>query len=302
MLRPSERYASDLMESLAPTGPFAWQASLRVDETDKFFFDHELDHVPGMLLVEACLQAVEGAAALSVDGFASQSLFFSEVRFEFQRFCEHGLPTQICVTSTQGQPTRWRAQVVQAGAVLADGRMVISPSPRDLTGVQLGSAVPVRAGKALVHKRHQENVLIGPMTRGEDAMLHVSVAEPLLRERWAGRGGDQRSAGELIEAGRQFGTLVMHTVRGLPFDSQFVLQSFTMTLKRPVFRGESVELLGQPGPLRRHHTDGIEVLRASGEPVGRLTFSATLLPQAVYLRLRRAGRSSQELPASQRSA
>ena len=44
-------------------GPEGLEASLLVDETHPYFFDHACDHVPGMLLLEACAQIALAATA-----------------------------------------------------------------------------------------------------------------------------------------------------------------------------------------------------------------------------------------------
>lgn len=309
--------ASDLIYKIEQTSIYEWRAILRVDERDRFFFDHGLDHVPGMVLVEACLQTVENASVQRRFP-ASDNLYFSSVRFDFARFCEHGLPTQIFVTSAPTDPSRWQVRAVQAGEVLASGEIVTSIIPPEVDTVTARESQHERTARALVHKLQEENVLLGVLTRADDAWFEAAVLQPSLRDVWSGRCRDQRSAGELIEAGRQFGTLVMHSVKGWPLDRQFVLQDFSIALTRPVFREEAVELRVRPGPIRPENLDSAgmlpwpgaakggretmsQVLRASGVLVGRIAFSALLLPPAVYGRLRRGSKSAQVLSASQRS-
>ncbi|MFH5877760.1 ScbA/BarX family gamma-butyrolactone biosynthesis protein [Arthrobacter sp. NA-172] len=69
--------------------PFAWP--LRVDPTHPIFFDHPLDHVPGMLLVEAARQAVRASCSRPDADFA---LF----KAEFTKLIEFSYPVDVVVT------------------------------------------------------------------------------------------------------------------------------------------------------------------------------------------------------------
>lgn len=318
MSNTAKECVSDLIHTLEQISTHEWRAILCVDERDRFFFDHALDHVPGMLLVEACLQTVENAS-MQRRNTAPRELYFSSLRFEFGRFCEHGLPTQICITASPDDPSHWRVRALQAGEVLASAEIVTTAIPPEVATMSARGPEPERTDLALVHKLQRENVLLGTLTEAEDTWLEAAVLQPRLRELWSGGCKGQRSAGELIESGRQFGTLVMHAVKGMPLDRQFVLQDFSLTLTRPLFRHEPVEFRVRPGSIGRyahHDSDGArampqsargsretlsEVVRASGVLVGRVEFSALLLPPGVYARLRRGSKAPQALSASQRS-
>ncbi|MCZ9884475.1 ScbA/BarX family gamma-butyrolactone biosynthesis protein [Arthrobacter sp. B2a2-09] len=72
--------------------PFVWP--LRVDPTHPIFFDHPLDHVPGMLLVEAARQAVRAACSRPDADF---SLFEAE----FMKLVEFSYPVDVAVTQLE---------------------------------------------------------------------------------------------------------------------------------------------------------------------------------------------------------
>ena len=75
-------------------------ASLIVDRTHPFFFDHPCDHVPGMLLLEGCAQLALGALAGS--GVAA-SLRPAVVAYDvnFAQFVECGPPTILTARLTE---------------------------------------------------------------------------------------------------------------------------------------------------------------------------------------------------------
>lgn len=62
-------------------------ASVIIDQTHPTIFDHPLDHVPGMLLIEACRQM---ALLIMSKKFriSNQFLFIKRFRINFIRFCE----------------------------------------------------------------------------------------------------------------------------------------------------------------------------------------------------------------------
>ncbi|TDF99979.1 ScbA/BarX family gamma-butyrolactone biosynthesis protein [Arthrobacter terricola] len=69
--------------------PSVWP--LRVDPTHPIFFDHPLDHVPGMLLVEAARQALRAASSRPDADFAS-------FEAEFVKLVEFSYPIDVAVT------------------------------------------------------------------------------------------------------------------------------------------------------------------------------------------------------------
>lgn len=68
-------------------------AELLVDRAHPFFFDHPCDHVPGMLLLEGCMQIALQMA--SHGDWISRPLMVAAYEMEFGRFVEYGLPTII---------------------------------------------------------------------------------------------------------------------------------------------------------------------------------------------------------------
>ena len=69
-------------------------ASLIVDESHPYFFDHPCDHVPGMLLLEACAQL---ALAAAHDGHphAPHTVAIRAYEVNFSQFVECGAPTTL---------------------------------------------------------------------------------------------------------------------------------------------------------------------------------------------------------------
>nr|WP_231497299.1 ScbA/BarX family gamma-butyrolactone biosynthesis protein [Arthrobacter sp. MA-N2] len=85
--------------------PLVWP--LRVDPSHPIFFDHPLDHVPGMLLVEAARQAVRAAYSRPDADFA---LFDAE----FMKLVEFSYPVDVSVTQIEPKiaPSMIRVRLV----------------------------------------------------------------------------------------------------------------------------------------------------------------------------------------------
>jgi len=69
-------------------------ASLIVDRSHSYFFDHPCDHVPGMLLLEGCAQLA--VAAVAESGLAPlRHAAITAYRADFTQFVECSLPTML---------------------------------------------------------------------------------------------------------------------------------------------------------------------------------------------------------------
>ena len=69
-------------------------ATLIVDQANPAIFDHPLDHIPGMLLLEGFRQ-IALLAAKRQAGLAPDELLLGRARVVFARFGEFGLATRV---------------------------------------------------------------------------------------------------------------------------------------------------------------------------------------------------------------
>jgi len=97
---------------LSPTADeYTWE--LRVDQTHPVLFDHAVDHVPGMLLIEAMRQAAWYAVH-------PQRLELRSLQSDFHRYAELDRPCLVHCEPEAGSVT---VSVTQDGALIADGRV-----------------------------------------------------------------------------------------------------------------------------------------------------------------------------------
>ena len=106
-------------------------ASLIVDRTHPYFFDHPCDHVPGMLLLEGCTQLALGACA-ELGVTAPRRAAVIAYAADFTQFVELGLPTTLTARVAEGDRNAVDAtlppiaiEISQRGVVAGTARMTI---------------------------------------------------------------------------------------------------------------------------------------------------------------------------------
>jgi hypothetical protein len=105
---PLRPYPSNLVITVpdAAQDRAAVTASLIVDRTHPYFFDHPCDHVPGMLLLEGCAQLSMEACAHAGAIAPPQRMAIMDYEMDFTHFVECGVPTTLTArVNTDGDPS-----------------------------------------------------------------------------------------------------------------------------------------------------------------------------------------------------
>ncbi|MEU3648378.1 AfsA-related hotdog domain-containing protein [Lentzea sp. NPDC034063] len=251
--------------------PVQTSAALSVDEEDPFFFDHPLDHVPAMLLLDTCLH---NAVRSTSDGMRVRS-----AKFRFRRFCEKDLPTAVTVSSAGPNPLSHEVSVTQNDTVVCEGEITLVPGEE--MSWPLLRADARRADKHLVHKLVDDRVLVGPIQRNDGGHT-VAVGGPVVR---AGRPG-LHPVSPLVEAARQAGIMTLHEVSEVPVGWQFVVTKLQVDLVAggerrgaTTLRYGTWRLSGQVFVLPAE-------IMAGGRVVGTISFSGRVMPLSDYHQLR----------------
>ncbi|MEU4093292.1 AfsA-related hotdog domain-containing protein [Streptomyces sp. NPDC026673] len=273
-----------------------WTARLRTVEQDPFFFDHPLDHLPATLLIDGVAELVERVAGTAGPRAAWR---VHALELEFGRFAEKHLPVDLSARALPGAPGGWRVRGRQRERVVCDGRIhamaVPTPSspsvPGPRTAGEDGPGRGAMVAPGLVHRERPENVLLaGYRNHGPGGYSAELLSPPRghhLRALPGGSGAELRSLTELIEAARQFVTLLGHESRRVAFDRRYVVASMRAATARPVRRAERVRLSTDSLPP----VGGGDVrvrFGAGGGPIGEARFSGYALSPAAYRRLRGA--------------
>jgi hypothetical protein len=107
--------------------PRAYEASLYVDTSDPTFFDHPLDHVPGLLMLEA-MQQVAVAGACRELGSDPARVVVSSFRMKFSRIAEFQPDVSCSVTLDEGVESG-EVVVAQSGKPCCSGTVGITQLP-----------------------------------------------------------------------------------------------------------------------------------------------------------------------------
>lgn len=168
----------------------------RVDLGDPIFFDHPLDHVPGMLLVAAILELSEHASMLRPDNIT--------FGLTFTRFCELGATVEVTAAREAGGIVR--IEVIQSGRSVAQGWLTpcdAQPLMERATAPTLGDG---SISGELVHRADPRNIAIGPLTI-ENGRVWTRVRE---QGAISGLPRQADAVASILEAARQFATAILH--------------------------------------------------------------------------------------------
>ncbi|MEV0639946.1 AfsA-related hotdog domain-containing protein [Streptomyces sp. NPDC050619] len=257
-------------------------AELVVDEGDPFFFDHPLDHVPAMLLLDGAVRA-----ARALDGPLADRPEVTRLWMQFDRFCEKDRPVRLRLgaAADPGHPVSIR--VVQDGTDVCLGGLACTPGAvhAPLPASSPAGGRPPHAAPALVHKRAVAQILVGPLHRTGPETLVTPVLEPAPGAETAA----VHPLTVLVEACRQASIMILHAVHDVPLDHQFILSRLDVDLSPgPAWAGPPV-LCCRPRRVGRDHTVVCELLDGE-ERRGTVTCTGRTVPAAVYRRLREATR------------
>jgi hypothetical protein len=201
-------------------------ATLVVDESHPYFFDHPLDHVPGILLAEGALQLMERVAR-------DDATYVRALGLRFRRYCEKEGPITIALGDDLRGRFEQRGEIVATFDVelaRAHAREVIERDARSAT-----------VDASLLHKSRAENVLVAPLERTDDGYVAALLAAP--RGHFFEDGhASFHSPLYVLECARQTVMLGAHSVLGIPLGLPMTLLSVHVSLDAPVPRGAALRM------------------------------------------------------------
>ncbi|MFE3143469.1 AfsA-related hotdog domain-containing protein [Streptomyces scopuliridis] len=277
-------------------------SKISTDDSHTFFFDHPLDHIPGMLVVDTALRQAEDMAARTGRG-AAEPLRVRALDLAFNGLCERGSDAFVQLTEGVSGGRALTVDVRQDGTSVCSGSLRLEPAPRRELFTEepqeepRGESRPARAPAELVHKRSEDNVLIGPLTRAGDHVYTTVMLGPPAH-RWP----DVHPATVLVEAIRQTATATSHTAWDIPTDWQYILMSIRLTLSDTRTWPAAPELRCRVSPLKGRARGGIDIdVLVRGTQVGHMRLEARAVPPAAYRRMREAQKSPAQNSPSQNS-
>ncbi|MEO3814495.1 AfsA-related hotdog domain-containing protein [Sphaerisporangium sp. B11E5] len=283
---PAAAPASDWLSVITPAEPDG--AVLRVDQDHPFFFDHPLDHVPGMLLVTGLLDLARARAGVTSGGHATR------LRLRFLRMCELEGRISLRADPVRGGPRgAFAVQAVQDDATVCEGTVELTPAAHGDPGPGgRGGPVPVRpVTRDLVHRADAWNVVLGDLVvtpeRYEARLLSPPAGHFLLRH-----GAGTRAAEEIVESGRQLITAAMHLTHGRPRDTAMLWLTLTADLPALTRHPAPLALRWETTPPRGDRA-AFDIAVLSGDTrVGTLAYATKCMTPAGYARFRATRRAA----------
>jgi A-factor biosynthesis hotdog domain len=161
-------------------------ARLLIDQSHPFFFDHPLDHVPGLLLIEAMNQLAEREAYRAADGSDEGALYAICAEVAFTKFCVFGLEASIVAEPQSSNATQIRTRIQQGDAINCKGGFEFEPYPISASGVRAKDrfhkadrSSPAPCPKELLNKLDEANVMIDmPVRIGSTMNANVLPPHP----------------------------------------------------------------------------------------------------------------------------
>jgi hypothetical protein len=276
----------------------AWRSTLAVDLDDSFFFDHPLDHVPGIMLISGLLDLVAAAApeAFTAQGSHPVSRHHLRTGLWFPRFCELDEATEL--RACPSSPNAWAVQASQARGPVCLGSVDVydadqepaDQEPADQEPADQEPAGPAEPGAPgldgepadvrFVHRARPENVLVSRIVEQDDGTRLVALLSSHGAARFTARTGDVRSPEELIEAARQVATMVWSCEYGFPADVLLTLNRLEADVPVAVHRGRPVGLRWKAGqPRGTKAQTGLELVDLAAAPgtIGRITMGRIMI-------------------------
>ena len=243
-------------------------AELAVDTEHPFFFDHALDHLPGLLLITAMTELAWHCSAHTEQG-AGLPLYNPQLQARFTKWCLFEPAVQLQARGRNALPALVDVQARQDGTPRCEAHVKLEPM-RSLP-TQGGAERHVSpCDQRLVNKHNLANVMIGtPLL--EDALVHAQVRAQPPGHALAGPDAQLLGTLYLLEAFMQTQRYLNKTAEQLAgVRLRDTLCEVSIELLRPIGRTEPVDIVRPRQPvqagrgLRRHEGE----LRVGDERVG----------------------------------
>lgn len=249
---------------------------VRVDRQDPVFFDHPLDHVPGMLLAVAALELAEYAAMLR-----PATVIF---RLTFTKFCELDAPVEVNATNVIDG---YQFEFTQSARSIASGLLGRRETalPAELAPVpDWGSgAIP----GALVHRADPANIAVGPLTV-DAGRVWVRVREQPAIGGLPPRAG---AVAAVIEAARQFAIAILHLWGRQPMGTKIIFVGLTADVPTAAPQGDMTPALSwqptAPDQTRKLHID-VHAVGDRAITIGSIVIATRCADAVEYAQLRAA--------------
>lgn len=202
------------------------QALLVVDETEPYFFDHPLDHIPGILPIHGCEELLRW--------YLDAPYLIQTITIRFTRFLEKNRPVDLQLNQRESGAIEFEISQDGARAGILKIDIKLLPTFSSITPkVDLNFE---REKKELTHKHREENILVSSL----ELETQTVWALPLAMDRGPFFFAlNSPSTLYFAEVTRQFVMLLAHLIKKIPLSSKMNLIATEINLAqwvKPPFR------------------------------------------------------------------
>ncbi|HCE6901266.1 beta-ketoacyl synthase N-terminal-like domain-containing protein [Pseudomonas aeruginosa] len=261
-----------LITAVHRDSPQQLRATLLVDETHPYFFDHPLDHVPGILLLEGILQLLEHA----LPGICTPEWFVDSLETRFQRYVLKERPVLVELWQSAGAQ-RYHARITQDGQSMCTCELSVARAPRQTAAGRFAREAPCTRREWL-HKAREENVLVGDI----DRQARVRTLPVPAGQFFEDGHRQYHSMVYFLEVARQAYMQIAHGILAIPCGTPMNLLILSFRLDSPLLRDQPLTLAPKDGPgdLVAGKTKRIVIeLRAAGQLLGEARLTAQVLDE-----------------------
>lgn len=252
-------------------------AILQVDENHPYFFDHPLDHVPGILLLEGVSQLIEQQLQQHPPGAGDTKDFYvSRLDMRFTRLCHCSRPSEIVIRPQSGQA--YEGRIWQDEKVVATINMDVNTA---IAGVLQPESSPVFNIPAAhwLHKHREENILVSELIPLSGNNWSCYVKPPATTHFFHDGHPGWYSPCFILEVCRQFFMLLSHQQYDIPLTQPMYLLDISYQLDQPLYRHQAIEL--RHALVADRGTSNISHLQAgiyiNGQQIGQFSTHSLIL-------------------------
>lgn len=216
-----------------------WQARLRVNEQHPYFFDHPLDHVPGILLIAGALQMMVQANLIN------DEQYINKMNVRFINYVDKCVPVNLL--TSMSQDGEWTTSVKQQGQIVCVIRITLDTFTPFTPITAVKDVIPCRRIK-LLHKQRQENVLVSDL---RDEHEHYTVFTTSLPDGhfFAQEQESHLSMVYFLEIARQCYMQFAHDIMQVPLGVPMNLATLNFSLRNPIPRHHTLRISTKKAPL-----------------------------------------------------
>jgi len=242
--KPDRKPENIVITSVSHTNDGTFSADLVLDRNHPYFFDHPLDHVPGILMTEGALQVFEIASSFHLHHRLISRLFILNFDVTYKKWCELDSPVILkLIWHKDLQNPSATVLLTQNEKLVAVVEIKVGFSSmsfvkkKEITGIS--ASRPENAREEYLHKKRSENVMVSDIDLdNDDYRIHNLVKINIFSApvNHIINDGDThcREILYIMETSRQAMNIVAHKAARFPVDFAMMQLGVKISMQQPL--------------------------------------------------------------------